>query len=94
MYNDTPLAIDEEKEIYFQRLTLAPLKGEARCVEKAVNEHDAESEAKFSMHKSRTKIFTRKWLAVGLKRHTAVQTLHFYLDSSQKLTNLALSKAV
>ena len=39
MYNDTPLAIDEEKEIYFQRLTLAPLKGEARCVEKAVNEH-------------------------------------------------------
>ena len=38
-YNNEPLAIDADKGTYFHRLTLAPLKGEARCVEKAVNEY-------------------------------------------------------
>ena len=38
-YDGQPLAIDADKGLFFRRLTLAPLKGEARCVEKAVNEY-------------------------------------------------------
>ena len=41
-YDGQPLAIDADKGLFFRRLTLAPLKGEARCAEKAVNEYDGD----------------------------------------------------
>ena len=40
--NGQLLPIDAAKGLYFRRLSLAPLKGEARCVEKAVNEYDGD----------------------------------------------------